>query len=130
MRSTLLAGLSLILCCCTQVNYTRYVGQQQEWAFATGAAVQRQFGLPVYYGPPDRPYRVLGWIRVENARSKARGLKYAVAEATRRGADAVILLNNAATPVAPAQDREPTARVIAIKFLPPPPQPVPVAPRR
>lgn len=128
MRAFLLACISAFLWSCTEVNYTRYVGQQQEWAFATGAAVQRQFSLPVYQGPPDRPYRVLGWIRVENARNKARGLRVAVAEAARRGADAVILLNNTA-PISVQPAREENARVIAIKFLPPAIEAAPAAPR-
>ena len=130
MKALFLVCITLVLCGCTQVNYTSYVGQQQDWPFATGVVVQRQFALPVYQGPPDRPYRILGWVRVDNARSKVRGLKFAVAEAARRGADAVILLNNQ-TPATPAttSDSETAARVIAIKFLPAAAEPLPAAPR-
>lgn len=113
------AGIVTALCACTQVNYTAYVGQQQDWPFATGATVQRDFALPVYQGPPDRPYRVLGWVQVENARGRlwrrAGGIRVAVKEAAERGADAVILLRNRGTGGnIPGKGQ---ARVIAIKFL-------------
>jgi hypothetical protein len=122
MKALFLAGITLVLCGCTQVNYTAYVGQQQDWPFATGVVVQRRFALPVYQGPPDRPYRVLGWVQVENARGalwrKTGGVEFAVKEAAKRGADAVILLGNRSnSPEAPAPLREGYARVIAIKFL-------------
>ena len=122
MKKILVAWIASLFCSCTQVNYTAYVGQQQDWPFATGAAVRREFALPVYQGPPDRPYRVLGWVQVENARRgmwrRSGGVEFAVREAARRGADAVILLpsqtgvSGRSVPVGEGQ-----ARVIAIKFL-------------
>ena len=122
MKWLIPASLTWLICSCTQVNYTSYVGQQQDWPFANGALVHRRFALPVYEGPPERPYRLLGWIEVENARGtlwrKSGGVDFAVKEAARRGADAVILLRNRinssqiSVPV-----REGYARVIAIKFL-------------
>jgi len=122
MKALFLACITLACCGCTQVNYTAYVGQQQDWPFATGVVVQRGLAVPIYQGPPDRPYRILGWIEVENARGalwqKRGGVEYAVKEAAKRGADAVILLRSRANTsgiLAPA--REGYARVIAIKFL-------------
>ena len=122
MKALFLACITLVICGCTQVNYTSYVGQQQEWPFATGVVVQRGLAIPIYQGPPDRPYRILGWIEVENARGalwrKKGGVEYAVKEAAKRGADAVILLGNRAnTPGTLAPTRAGYARVIAIKFL-------------
>ena len=124
MKTLFLACITLAIfgCTQTQVNYTSYVGQQQDWPFATGAIVQNRFALPVYQGPPDRPYRILGWVQVENARGalwrKSGGVDFAVKEAAKHGADAVILLENRANnseTLAPT--REGYARVIAIKFL-------------
>ena len=124
MKTLFLACITLAIfgCTQTQVNYTSYVGQQQDWPFATGAVVQTRFALPLYQGPPDRPYRILGWIEVENARGalglRSGGVEYAVKEAAKRGADAVILLRNRAnTSGTLAPTREGYARVIAIKFL-------------
>ena len=122
MKALFLSCTALAFCGCTQVNYTTYVGQQQDWPFATGAIVQNRFALPVYQGPPDRPYRILGWVQVENARGalwrRSGGVEYAVKEAAKRGADAVILLGNRAnTSETLAPLREGHARVIAIKFL-------------
>src|SRR5438105_14734527 len=115
MKTFFHAFMALLLCSCTQVNYTAYVGQQQDWPFATGAVVQTRFALPVYQGPPDRPYRVLGWIQVENARGalwrKSGGVEFAVKEAAKRGADAVILLGNSSnTSETRAPIREGSAR--------------------
>jgi hypothetical protein len=122
MKALFLGCITLVVCGCTQVNYTAYVGQQQEWPFATGAIVQNRFALPVYQGPPDRPYRILGWVQVENARGalwrRSGGVEYAVKEAAKRGADAVILLRSRAnTSETLAPLREGYARVVAIKFL-------------
>jgi hypothetical protein len=122
MKVLFLACITLVLCACTQVNYTAYVGQQQDWPFATGVVVQRRFALPVYQGPPDRPYRVLGWVEVENARGalwrNTGGVEFAAKEAAKRGADAVILLGtNANTLGASGPTPKGYARVVAIKFL-------------
>ena len=99
MRSSLFAALSgLVLCGCANVEYTAYSGRQQDWPVASGSFVQRKFDLPVYFGPPDRPYRVLGYMETESAplavweTGKSESIKPAVKEAIKHGADAVILL--------------------------------------
>lgn len=115
MKASFLALITVMLSSCAQVNYTTYVGPQQDWPFATGAVVQQQFALPVYNGPPERPYRVLGWVEVDNTRG---AMKFAVKEAANRGADAVILLESETTSFGTAAlPREGHARVVAIKFV-------------
>src|SRR5437588_9149613 len=92
--------LALPLCGCANVEYTAYSGRQQNWPIASGSFVQRKFDLPVYLGPPDKPYRVLGYMEVESAplavwgTGKNESIKPAVKEALKHGADAVVLLAN------------------------------------
>src|SRR5215469_7814240 len=62
-----IALFALLLCGCANVEYTAYSGGQQNWPVASGSFVQRNFDLPVYLGPPDKPYRVLGYTEVESA---------------------------------------------------------------
>src|SRR5947199_7769759 len=98
MRPACVPLLVFFLCGCAQVDYTAYSGAQQNWPVATGSFVQRKFDLPVYLGPPDRRYRVLGYMEVESAplavweTGKNESIKPAVKEAAKHGADAVILL--------------------------------------
>src|SRR6266566_8530562 len=98
MRPLCVPLLAFFLCGCANVEYTAYSGRQQNWPVASGSFVQRKFDLPVYFGPPDRPYRVLGYMEVESAplaiweTGKSESIKPAVKEAIKHGADAVILL--------------------------------------
>jgi hypothetical protein len=81
-----------------KVEYTAYSGGQQNWPVASGSFVQRKFDLPVYFGPPARPYRVLGYMETESAplavweTGKSESIKPAVKEAIKHGANALVLL--------------------------------------
>jgi len=98
MKSLFVPLLGFLLCGCANVEYTSYSGAQRNWPVASGSFVQRKFDLPVYLGPPDRPYRLLGYMEVESAplavweTGKSESIKPAVKEAIKHGADAVILL--------------------------------------
>ena len=98
MRPLCVPLLAFFLCGCANVEYTAYSGRQQNWPVASGSFVQRKFDLPVYFGPPDRPYRVLGYMETESAplavweTGKSESLKPAVKEAAKHGADALVLL--------------------------------------
>lgn len=98
MKSLFVALFALFAWGCANVEYTAYSGQQQNWPVASGSFVQRKFDLPVYFGPPDRPYRVLGYMETESAplavweTGKSESIKPAVKEAIKHGADAVVLL--------------------------------------
>ncbi|HEU5246721.1 MAG TPA: hypothetical protein VFU09_06495 [Candidatus Udaeobacter sp.] len=80
------------------VEYTAYSGRQQNWPVASGSFVSQKYGLPVYFGPPDRPYRVLGYMETQSAplamweTGKSESIKPAVKEAMKHGADALVLL--------------------------------------
>jgi hypothetical protein len=102
MMSRLIAVLlaAAALTSCASVDFSPYVGAQQNWPVASGSFVQRKFDLPVYFGPPDRPYIVLGYMDTQSAplaiweSGKDESIKPAVKEAAKRGADAIILLGN------------------------------------
>ena len=105
MRPLYFALLAFSLFGCANVEYTAYSGRQQNWPVASGSFVQRKFDLSVYFGPPDRPYRVLGYMEVESAplavweSGKNGSIKPTVKEAAKHGADAVILLTSGANVV-------------------------------
>jgi len=64
---------SAVLSGCATADFTPYVGEQQRWPTAKGAFVTtidsydgpgrsgtgQQYRLPVYFGPPNRPYHVV-----------------------------------------------------------------------
>src|SRR5262249_33692490 len=60
----LITTLSLIamLTGCTSTDFTPYAGAQQNWPTASGTFVSNKYVIPVYQGPPPRPYIVLGYI--------------------------------------------------------------------
>jgi hypothetical protein len=98
MRPSFFVALfTLAVCGCANVEYTAYTGSQQNWPVASGSFVQRKFDVPLYLGPPDRPYRVLGYIEVEAPigvfeTGYGETLRPAAREAARHGADAIVLL--------------------------------------
>ena len=69
-------SVAAVLSGCTTADFTPYVGEQQRWPTAKGAFVTtinsydgpgrsgtgKQYTLPVYFGPPNRPYAVLGSV--------------------------------------------------------------------
>jgi hypothetical protein len=98
---------------CATADFTSYEGTQQNWPTARGTFVRtvnsyngpgrsgtgRQYTLPVYFGPPDKPYSVLGYIDVETpvgrlfeGSAQTSTLKPAVRVAGQHGANAVVLL--------------------------------------
>lgn len=92
--------LTLLLLVAPMLSTPLILAQQQNWPIARGSFVQRKFELPVYFGPPDRPYRVLGYMETESAplavweTGKSESIKPAIKEALKHGADALILLTS------------------------------------
>jgi hypothetical protein len=106
-------SIAIVLTGCATADFIPYVGEQQRWLTAKGAFVTtinsydgpgrsgtgRQYTLPVYFGPPNRPYVVLGSVDVDTpvgrlfeGSEQATTLKPAVRVAGQRGADAIIVI--------------------------------------
>ena len=102
-----------VLSGCATADFTPYVGEQQKWPTAKGAFVTtinsydgpgrsgtgQQYTLPVYFGPPNRPYIVLGSVDVDTpvgrlfeGSEQVTTLKPAVRAAGQHGADAIIVI--------------------------------------
>ena len=105
--------IAAVLTGCATADFTPYVGEQQKWPTAKGAFVTtinsydgpgrsgsgKQYTLPVYFGPPNRPYRVLGSVDVDTpvgrlfeGSEQVTTLKPAVRVAGRHGADGIIVI--------------------------------------
>jgi len=108
----MVAAVALLTGCAT-ADFTPYVGEQQRWPIAKGAFVTtinsydgpgrsgtgQQYMLPVYFGPPNRAYVVLGSVDVDTpvgrlfeGSEKVTTLKPAVRVAGQHGADAIIVI--------------------------------------
>ena len=117
--SPLMIGLlvAVVLTGCATADFTPYVGEQQHWPTAKGAFVTtinsydgpgrsgtgQQYTLPVYFGPPNRPYIVLGSVDVDTpvgrlfeGSEQTTTLKPAVRVAGQHGANAIIVITQGA----------------------------------
>jgi hypothetical protein len=91
MRPLLFLGViaSFSLFSCAVDDFHPYTGQQQNWPTSPGAITDAKYAIPVYYGFPPRPYRVLGSLDATTA-SGMNAVGYAASKAKALGADAVI----------------------------------------
>jgi len=100
IRLILITTLSLIamLTGCTSTEFTPYAGAQQNWPTASGAFVSNKYVIPVYQGPPPRPYIVLGYIEAATSAGTGDYRTDAINAAARRaraiGGDAIIVQSN------------------------------------
>jgi hypothetical protein len=53
-------------------DFTPYRGAQQKWPVAAGAFVDNKYAVPVFFGPPNRPYEVIGYLNAETAPVRSR----------------------------------------------------------
>jgi hypothetical protein len=107
--STIALLTAAVLTSCATADFTPYTGAQQKWPTAPGAFVKTveaghgpmaeggAYKLPVYFGPPNRQYQVIGSIDAEVPlgvfqSGKIESLRPAVREAAQHGADAIIVI--------------------------------------
>ena len=57
---------------CAMADFTPYRGAQQNWPVAAGAFVDNKYAVPVFFGPPNRPYDVIGYLNAETAPVRSR----------------------------------------------------------
>jgi hypothetical protein len=57
---------------CAIADFTPYRGAQQNWPVATGAFMDNKYAAPVFFGAPNRPYDVLGYLNAETALVRSR----------------------------------------------------------
>jgi len=103
-RSPLRLGFLLVtlalaaLSGCATSDFHQYTGAQQNWPTASGAFVTTKYDVPAYYGPPDRPYIVLGSLDATTVRGIGQDESSAVQDAARvakkMGANAVIVMGS------------------------------------
>jgi hypothetical protein len=91
-------ALAAMLSGCATADFHQYTGAQQNWPTASGAFVSTKYDVPAYYGPPDRPYIVLGSLDATTVRGIGQNESSAVQDAARvakrMGANAVIVLGS------------------------------------
>ena len=57
---------------CAVADFTPYQGAQQNWPVSSGTFVDNKYAVPVFYGAPNRPYVVLGYLNAETAPVRSR----------------------------------------------------------
>jgi hypothetical protein len=61
------AAFAAVIAGCAMADFTPYSGAQQNWPVSSGAFVDNKYAVPVFYGAPNRPYVVLGYLNAETA---------------------------------------------------------------
>ncbi|PYJ70108.1 MAG: hypothetical protein DME76_06675 [Verrucomicrobia bacterium] len=72
MNRNLVLVACLFLGGCAVADYTPYSGTQQNWPVSSGTFVDNKYAVPVFYGAPNRPYVVLGYLNAETAPVRSR----------------------------------------------------------
>jgi hypothetical protein len=98
MKTLFAMLVALLLWGCAASDFHQYTGAQQNWPTASGAFVSTKYDVPAYYGPPNRPYIVLGSLDATTVRGIGQDAESAVQDAARvakrMGADAVIVIGS------------------------------------
>jgi len=98
MRPLFAALFTLAACGCASQDFHQYTGVQQNWPTASGTFVSTKYDVPAYYGPPNRPYIVLGSLDATTVQGIGQNAESAVQDAAhvakRMGADAIIVIGS------------------------------------
>ena len=93
MKISRFVCLVAVLCSgCAWARFRPSEGAQQNWPTAPGANVERSHGIPVYFGPQPRRYKVIGMIDATTAPVRRNGVvAFAARRAREIGGDAIIV---------------------------------------
>jgi hypothetical protein len=72
MNRNLMLVACLFLGGCAVADFTPYSGTQQNWPVSSGTFVDTKYAVPVFFGAPNRPYVVLGYLNAETAPVRSR----------------------------------------------------------
>lgn len=86
--------LVMLLTGCAMADFTPYSGAQQNWPTSPGTFVDTKYAVPVFYGPPPKPYRVLGYLSATTAPIRAAGtVEFMARRAGEMGGNGLILIS-------------------------------------
>ena len=97
-RIAAIVPLGLLVLCggCATATFTAIEGKLRPGALGKNAMVNTDWGMPIYSGPPTRPYVVIGLIRAKGGEGGIKGLtRAAIRQAEINGADGLIVVNAA-----------------------------------
>ena len=72
MKRNLMLLACVFLGGCAVADFTPYTGAQQNWPVSSGTFVDNKYAVPVFFGAPNRPYVVLGYLNAETAPVRSR----------------------------------------------------------
>jgi len=98
IKHSAIVALTITMASCATADFHQYTGVQQNWPTSSGTFVSTKYDVPAYYGPPNRPYIVLGSLDVTtgppggNLATRAEdGIEFAAGKAKKMGGDAIIV---------------------------------------
>jgi hypothetical protein len=98
IKHSAIVALTITMASCGSQDFHQYTGVQQNWPTASGTFVSTKYDVPVYYGPPNRPYIVLGSLDATTIRGIGQDAESAVQDAARvakkMGADGIIVIGS------------------------------------
>src|SRR5215471_4221886 len=98
IKHSAIVALTITMANCASQDFHQYTGVQQNWPTASGTFVSTKYNVPAYYGPPNRPYIVLGSLDATTVRGIGQDAESAVQDAARvakrMGADAVVVIGS------------------------------------
>src|SRR4051812_16989567 len=89
----LAAALSFALTACSPMRFSQYSGSRRLWPVSPESMAETSFSLPVYRSWPDKPFEIVGSLRLENPDDRWNDgtIGDAVSAAKHKGGNAIII---------------------------------------